>query len=86
MGVGFQPPFGAIGRSGRRYYFIPKESIDKFVEELSPAAQRDGIGGPAGGVGWVRFKGSGTNILNRFIELHQHQGSRGADLTELRQD
>lgn len=87
VGVGFRPPFGAIGVSGRRYYFIPPEHCDQFVETpTNPNSFEDGVGGPAGGAVWSRFKGRDQNILNKFIDLHAEQESPGVDLTVLRQD
>jgi len=83
-GRGYAGAFGAVGYSGRKYFFINPDSIDSFVEvpvDISP--QEDGIGGPAGGVNWIRFKGERENILNIFIKLHQRQRSLGGDISGL---
>lgn len=85
-GQGYTGPLGAVGRSGRNYYFVEPGSLDGFVAEPNdPAPGSDGIGGAAGGVAWVRFKGGATNVLDRFVdEHHRHKPSAG-DLTQLRQ-
>jgi len=84
---GWQPPFGAVGHSGRKYYFIPPDHLDRFVDApTSPTWAEDGIGGPADGVDWVRFTGKRQNILNRFLDAHRDEGSPGVDLEMLRQD
>jgi hypothetical protein len=84
---GWQPPFGGVGRSGRKYYFVPPDHRDSFVEiPTDPTWADDGLGAPAGGAGWVRFKGIGQNILNKFLDVHRAQGSPGVDLELLRQD
>ena len=86
-GSGFHPPFGAVGNSGRKYYFVPRAHLDKFVEVPAvPSYLEDGVGGPACDAHWVRFMGRDTNILNRFIELHGLQGSPGGEIGHLAQD
>lgn len=83
----WQPPFGAVGQSGRKYYFIPPEHLDKFVEvPTSPTWNEDGLGGPACDANWVRFKGAEQNILNKFLDVHRGEGSPGIDLEMLRQN
>ncbi|MEN6495354.1 MAG: hypothetical protein ABFD16_13825, partial [Thermoguttaceae bacterium] len=83
----WHPPFGAVGHSGRKYYFIPPSHIDEFVEPPTdtPWAE-DGLGGPAGGAEWLRFRGKEQNILNRFLNAHRDEGSPGVNLEILRQD
>ena len=84
-GTGWQPPFGAVGLSGRRYYFIPSEHCDEFVEVASqPSALEDGVGGPPAGGEWVRFKGRKQNVLNKVLDIHADEGSPGVDLESLR--
>ena len=84
---GWQPPFGAVGHSGRKYYFIPPAHVDEFVEEpANPTSLEDGVGGPACGAKWMRFRGKAQNILNRFLDAHMDEGSPGVDLEVLRQD
>ncbi|MHC4671718.1 MAG: hypothetical protein ACYTF1_02205 [Planctomycetota bacterium] len=84
---GWLPPFGAKGLSGRKYYFIPPDHLDEFVEvPTSPTWTEDGIGGPASNANWVRFKGTEQNILNKFLDAHKNQGSPGVDLDMLRQN
>jgi hypothetical protein len=84
---GWQPPFGAVGHSGRKYYFIPPVHLDDFVEAPTNLTwAEDGIGGPACDANWVRFKGTVQNILNKFLDAHKDEGSPGGDLDMLRQD
>jgi hypothetical protein len=84
---GWQPPFGAVGHSERNYYFIPPDHLDEFVEApTNPTWVEDGIGGPAGGADWVRFKGAKQNILNRFLDAHRDEGMPGVNLEMLRQN
>ena len=81
------PPYGAVGFSGRKYYFIPHENCDQFVEPASnPDAKIDGVGEPVSGASWVRFRGKHDNILNVFLDNHHQQGSPGLNLEVLRQD
>ena len=83
----WQPPFGAVGHSGRKYYFIPPDHVDEFVEAPTNLPwTEDGLGGPAGGAEWLRFRGKGQNVLNRFLDAHKDEGSPGVDLEILRQD
>ncbi len=84
---GWLPPFGGVGCSGRKYYFIPPDQCDDFVEPpTNPTWAEDGMGGPAGAADWVRFKGNTQNLLNKFLDVHRDQGSPGSDLEGLRQD
>jgi len=84
--TGWQPPFGAVGSSGRKYYFIPPDHRDEFVETpVTPTPAEDGVGEPAGGASWIRFRGEHDNVLNRFLDLHAAQGSLGVALEILRQ-
>ena len=85
---GWQAPFGAVGHSGRKYYFIPPDHLDDFVEApTNPTSNENGIGDPAGGAHWVRFKGTEGNILNSFLDAHRDEGSPGeVDAEMLRQD
>jgi hypothetical protein len=84
---GWLPPFGAVGRSGRKYYFVPPDQRDEFVEPpTGPTSSQDGLGGPAAGAEWVRFKGTTENLLNTFLDAHRGEGSPGLNLESLRQD
>lgn len=86
-GGGWQPPFGAVGQSGQKYYFIPPDHLDEFVEiPTRPTWKEDGIAGPACDANWVRFKGAAQNILNKFLDAHRSAGSPGIDLEMLRQN
>lgn len=81
------PPYGAVGHSGRKYYFVPPDHTDDFVAEPTDMTwTNDGLGGPAGGAKWFRFKGSEDNILNKFLDEHRNQKSPGDNLDMLRQD
>lgn len=83
----WQPPYAAVGHSGRNYYFIPPVHCDEFVEPAaSPAPVNDGVGDCAGGASWMRFRGTNSNIHNEFLDEHHRQGSPGIDLEVLRQD
>jgi hypothetical protein len=79
---------GAVGYSGKRYYLVPPDKIDMCVSDPSDTScNQDGIGGPAGNFGWVRFQGGPThNVLAKFIDLHTAQGNPGESLEALRQD
>jgi hypothetical protein len=78
---------GAVGFSGRRYYLVPSGMIDQFVTDPSDRSwNADGIGGPAGDTGWVRFKGTAENVLNKFLDLHAQQGEPGGSIEALKQD
>lgn len=84
-GGDWQPPFGAVGHSGKKYYFVPPAHADEFVEApTNPPSIEDGIGDPAGGAKWVRFRGESQNILNRFLDAHKDEGLPGVDLEMLR--
>lgn len=79
--------FGAVGFSGKKYYLVPPDRMDECV--TSPGDKtwnEDGIGGPPGDIGWVRFQGGNNNVLNKFIDLHAEQGNPGGDLELLRQN
>ena len=89
-GYEFLGPFGAIGHSGRQYYFVPLSAIadDRdHVEVLDPTA--DGVGGvghggPATG-GWVRFSGQDGGVLRKFIIEHRKQANADDDLSLIEQ-
>ena len=85
--AGWEPPFGAVGHSGEKYYFIPPDHLDGFVEApTNPTSIDDGIGDPAGDANWVRFKGTPENILDTFLDAHRDEGSPGeVDVEMLRQ-
>ncbi|MCZ6691182.1 MAG: hypothetical protein O7H41_16470 [Planctomycetota bacterium] len=87
FGRGFMGHLGAVGYSGKKYYFVAPDSMDGLVFEPSdPAPREDGIGDPAGGSAWVRFQGHEGNILSAFIDAHASRGSPGGDLSALAQD
>ena len=82
----WQPPFGAVGDSGRYYYFIPPDHLDEFIGvPTNPTWVDDCLAGPANRADWVRFMGTDQNILNEFLRVHRDEGSPGVDLEELRQ-
>jgi hypothetical protein len=82
--------FGAVGESGRRYYFVgaqPGQAKDGAVEVVDPVA--DGVEAaprsePATGA-WVRFLGDDGGVLTAFINAHARQVLPTADLSALRQ-
>lgn len=86
LGSGYSGSFGAIGNSGRKYFFIDPQYIDSSAEipsDIDP--QKDGVGGPAGGTNWMRFKGREGNVLNSFIELHRKHVPPEGNISELMQ-
>ena len=91
-GIVHSGDFGAVGRSERRYYYVvsPQDrGLDQFVE--GGEAILDGIGGAGstGGPGaadWIRYRGGEKCLLNKFIRLHEAQGSPGCVISGLRQD
>jgi hypothetical protein len=88
-GIEYSGPFGAIGRTGRSYYFVPVSADSTEDDGVDVYDAPDGIGGgghigPAAG-GWIRFRGEGGGILGSFIAAHgKHTGLVGR-LDELRQ-
>ena len=89
-GTEYTGPFGAIGTTGSRYYFVPV-SIDSTKDDgIDVYDAPDGIGGvgrigQASG-GWIRFRGEGGGILGSFIAAHgKHIGVVGR-LDELEQN
>jgi len=85
-GISLVGYLGAVGVSGRRYYLVPPDKIDGCVSDPSDTSwNQDGIGGPAGSFGWVRFQaGPLDNVLTKFIDLHSAQGNPGESLEALR--
>jgi hypothetical protein len=90
QGVEYSGLFGAVGKSGRRYYFVavqPGQPADGAVDVVDPTD--DGVrgavpGGPTSG-GWIRFRGSDGGVLNAFINAHARQVLPTEDLSPLRQ-
>jgi len=80
-----QPPFGAIGRSKKKYYYIPKGFRDSNIEEFpNNKVTDDEVGGVIDC--WIIFKGKDKNILNTFIDIHQKHVPLPTDLALLRQN
>jgi len=82
--------FGAVGKSGRRYYFVavqPGQRKDGAVEVVDPVD--DGVEAAprsetATGT-WVRFLGDDGGVLTAFINAHARQVLPTADISALRQ-
>lgn len=89
-GFEFTGPFGGVGITGKRYYFVPisNDSNDKDVVDVYDAP--DGIGGvgKAGDAtgGWVRFRGKGGGILGSFIDAHRGHANVAERLDAIEQN
>jgi len=88
-GMEFSGLFGAVGTTGRRYYFVPvsSNSDDKVVDVYDTP---DGIGG-VGGIGtatggWIRFRGEGGGILASFIRAHRKHAGVAEQLDAIEHD
>lgn len=79
-GMEFSGPFGAVGTTGARYYFVPTSSDSNEEDAVDVYDTPDGIGG-VGEIGtatggWIRFRGERGGILASFIEAHrEHAGA-----------
>lgn len=89
-GIEFTGPFGAVGMTGRRYYFVPVSirSHDKNTIDVYDAP--DGIGG-VGSIGeatggWIRFRGKDGGILTNFIRAHRKHADAAEELDAIEQD
>lgn len=89
-GVEFSGAYGAVGISGKRYYFIPVSDYadDKGTVEVFETP--DGIGGVgrvgAATGGWVRFRGQHGGILANFIKAHREHAALPEQLDGIEQD
>jgi hypothetical protein len=89
-GVEFTGPFGAVGVSGRRYYFVPVSNHANDKDAVEVFDTPDGIGdmGRAGSAtgGWVRFRGRNGGILAKFITAHREHAGVPEQLDAIEQD
>lgn len=89
-GIEFWGPLGAVGTTGKRYYFLPVPNNSNDDDTVDVYDTPDGIGG-VGGIGpttggWIRFRGKGGGILASFIEAHRKHAGLANQLVTIKQD